>query len=325
MLSPWLWGLAIAGIAAAAAGAAHDIQGFVEGKTPWDDTSEWITSGLKQGGIAFGASALGGAAGAALGPAAGAGAGATGGVGGGAAGAGAGGAAGSATGSSFGVLAGDIGPAIGDLTASFLSNAGTAAAEAGAATPATVAGVIPKEAGSLLSAGTQGGEGAIREALGKVAGNTFGGAVGGAAQDPQNPGRGALMGAAGSLASAGVSGLARNVAPVFRGQGAGIVNTGAGRASMMPSLGSEITYQPTTSAHYSLGAPSAPQIGGAPSFGERAFGMASRAGSKFAGKAASQMVGSSLTPGPPDPMAQNPYANTPYRQANPYWMNYGMR
>lgn len=303
MTSPWLTALAAAGIAAGAAGVAHDIQGFVSGKTPWDNPGEWVTGALKAGGIGFGAGLVGGGVGAALGPVVGGGAGAT-------TGAGAGGGVGAAEGAgagSFGVLASDIGPAIGNTSLGLIGEgAGTVAAEAGAATPASVAGVIPREASSLLAQGTQGGEGVIREALAKTIGN----ATSGALQDPRNAGRGALMGAAGGLATMGASRLG-NIA--FRGSGASFVDRAADQTrgfSMMGGDGGDFARSPSYSPSASYGLAPEPQMGG---FARAATGM----GSRLAGRAASQMVGSALRPRPPDPNAQNPYVGTPYR--SPYW------
>lgn len=67
-MSPLITALIVGGIAAGAAGLAHDIKGFVEGKTPWDDPLEWTKGHAISAGTGF----VGGAAGSALGPALGA-------------------------------------------------------------------------------------------------------------------------------------------------------------------------------------------------------------------------------------------------------------
>lgn len=274
------WITTILGAVGATAALATSAAGSIsKGLTPWDDPADWFLSDAK----ALGLSAAGGAVGSAVGPALG--------------------AAGDAVG---------IG-----------ANTGTVAAEAGAATPQALGGTVSRAASSVLqNAGTQAPLSVIKNA----AASAISGAGSGALRDLNNPGRGALMGAAGGLASAGAGYAANNIAPVLRGAGASFVDMAPRTATMMPSGGSDIMLsQP--SGHFSLMNPgsgynpstsqmtlSAPT---APTFGSRAANFATQAAPRLAGGAARQMVGSALTPRPPDPNAQNPYVGTPYR--SPYW------
>lgn len=332
----WVTALAIAGYAAAAAGLAHDVQGFVSGKTPWDNPGEWTTGALKAGAMGFGGGLLGAGVGAAVGPMLGAGAGATGG--------GAGGAVGGAEGAAGGIggmTLAEGASGLGDALSLVGQGTGTIAAEAGAATPSTVAGVIPNQSGQFLSAGTQAPQGMVQEALKNVAQNTVSGSITGGLKDPENFGRGALMGAAGGAASSAFGSVGN---AVFRGQGAGIVPNsvnGPDRGfSMMGDAGGSFSraYDPNTAASafdggfdkfmdtgsmgYDPGreAFSVSRTNIAtppPTLAERATGFGIKQGSNFAGSAARNMVGRAMAQMPEDPMSQNPYAQ--YGQT-PYWM-----
>lgn len=336
----WITALIVAGYSAAAAGLAHDIQGFASGKTPWDNPGEWTTGALKAGAIGFGGGALGAGVGAAVGPMLGAGSGAAGGtaagVGSGVTGGAVGGAEGAAAGIGGMTLA-EGASGVADALSLVGQGVGTTAAEAGAATPATVAGVIPQQSAQFLNAGTQGTQGVVREALGNVAKNTVSGAVTGGIKDPENFGRGALMGAAGGAAS-GVFNSGANA--LFRGQGAGIVPNSADGPnrgfSMMGDSGGDFgrAYNPNTASSGFDNFMDNNQFGydpgretfsisraniatPPPTLASRAMDLGINQGSNMAGRAASRMVGSAMTPTPEDPMSQNPYAQ--YGR-NPYWM-----
>ena len=148
------------------------------GKTP-GQPGEWTTGALKAGAMGFGGGLLGAGVGAAVGPMLGAGAGATGG--------GAGGAVGGAEGRwrhrRHDLAEGASG--LGDALSLVGQGTGTIAAEAGAATPSTVAGVIPNQSGQFLSAGTQAPQGMVQEALKNVAQNTVSGSITGELKDPR--------------------------------------------------------------------------------------------------------------------------------------------
>ena len=328
----WVTALAIAGYAAAAAGLAHDVQGFVSGKTPWDNPGEWTTGALKAGAMGFGGGLLGAGVGAAVGPMLGAGAGATGG--------GAGGAVGGAEGAAGGIggmTLAEGASGLGDALSLVGQGTGTIAAEAGAATPSTVAGVIPNQSGQFLSAGTQAPQGMVREALKNVAQNTVSGSITGGLKDPENFGRGALMGAAGGAAS---SAFSSGASALFRGQGAGIVPNSVdgpnrGFSMMGGDGGFHQAYNPNTASGgfdnfmesgnmgYDPGreAFSVSRTNIAtppPTLAERATNFGIKQGSSLAGSAARMGVGNMMQPNqPPDPMSQNPYAQ--YGQT-PYWM-----
>lgn len=299
--------LIAAGIAAGAAGLAHDIQGFVSGETPWDDPGKWVTGALKAGAIGFGTGFLGGAAGAALGPALGGGAGAAGGGGSG------GGAMGGVIGGSSSTAPAVVGPAVGGTTGGALGDAasvigegtGTVAAEAGAATPQSVAGILPQQASSLLSQGTQGPMDLMREALSKAAMNAGTGAL----QDRGNPLRGALVGAAGSVASSGLN---------FAGQSTGII----------PRMDTSPNYQPMgNTGGYSADTASVmpPQSGYTssgfgPSMGTRAMGAAGQLAVRGGTMGAKQFVGNAMTPPPPGPPmgTYQSFGIKPYWEQGPY-------
>lgn len=303
--------LIAAGVAAGAAGLAHDIKGFVSGETPWDDPGKWVTGALKAGAIGFGTGFLGGAAGAALGPALGGGAGAAGGGGSG------GGAMGGVIGGSSstapavvgpavgGATGGTTGSALGDAAGIIGSNTGTVAAEAGAATPQSVAGILPQQATSLLGQGTQGPMDLMREALSKAAIN----AGTGAAQDRGNPLRGALVGAAGSVASSGLN---------FAGQATGILPRVDTTPNYQP-MGDTGGYSPDSASIMPPQPSYAPSPMG-PSLGTRAMGAAGQLGVKAGTMGVKQFVGNAMTPPPPgQPMGTyQSFGIQPYFERAPY-------
>ena len=282
-----------AGIAAGAAGLAHDITGFISGKTPWDNPGEWVTGALKAGAIGFGTGFLGGAAGAALGPAMGSTAGS---ATGGSEGAVAGGATGSTAGTTTGSTMSDVVGMIGE-------NTGTVAAESGAPTPASIAGIIPKDASAILSQGTQGPMSLMREAVGKIAMNAGMGAL----QDRGNPIRGALVGAAGAAANSGLN---------FVGQATGILPS-AQAPNFQP--GGDMGYS-ADSASVMPPTPGYTSSGFGPSLGTRAMGAAGQLGVRAGTMGAKQFVGNLLTPQPqPPPMGTyQSFGIKPYWEQGPF-------
>lgn len=311
-----------AAIAAGVGGVAAGVNSLVNGVYPWEDPLKWMKSEAMGIGTGAVGGALTGAAGVALGPLLGAGTGAATGGGTGAAGGavGGGGAGGAAAG---GGAAGGFGAAGGAAEGIGVgTGTGTVAAEAGAALPQNLGGVIPAEAGKLLTdVGTQGTQAAIGEAV-KDAGssaftdqmfsnalrelpkNVIGGAATGAMKDPQDPVRGLLSGAAGGVVS---SGLNLGVGALMRGQTAGMWNT-------TPVKDIEFKYNPDAPA-YSVARSELlnPNKGWGmqttlqqPGVGGRLINAATGLGSRAASGVAQMGVRSALTPQPAVPMA-NPY------------------
>lgn len=324
----WLTGLAIAvGVGGAAAGVATHIKNLVDGVTPWENPQDWFTSELKSKGIGMGTAAatfgvgqgLGALSGALSGAGSGIGAGVESGVG-----------SGVTSGTADGVLPSAVTDAVG-------SNIGTTAVEAGAPTPTSLGGMVTPDKANIISALKDGSAGVIK----RMATNAISNGITGGIRDPEDFGRGALMGAAQGAASGLFSGTGD---AVFRGQGAGIVPNsvnGPDRGfSMMGDAGGSFSraYDPNTAASafdggfdkfmdtgsmgYDPGreAFSVSRTNIAtppPTLAERATGFGIKQGSNFAGSAARNMVGRAMAQMPEDPMSQNPYAQ--YGQT-PYWM-----
>lgn len=295
----WITGLALAiigtgGLAGGVVGgAAAGAKSLAEGQYPWDDPGAWLTNELKGIGMGIGASAVTAGAGQAVGPM--------------------------------------LGAAADSLAVG--SNLGTIPQQAGAATPTTLGSTVPKVAGSILdNAGRTGSASLMQQGIEKVATNTLSGSLTGAASDYEHPLRGALMGAAGGAAS-GVFNSGANA--LFRGQGAGIVPNSVDAPnrgfSMMGSGDFERAYSPSSGfgdfmdnnqfgydpGRETFSISRANIATPPPTLASRAMDLGINQGSNMAGRAASRMVGSAMTPTPEDPMSQNPYAQ--YGR-NPYWM-----
>jgi hypothetical protein len=224
-----------------------------------------------------------------------------------------------------------------DALAAVGQNLGTVAEQAGAATPTELSGIVNSTANQVVQQGSQASQGLFGESIGKIVANTTGGAITGGIKDPENFGRGALMGAAQGAASSAFSSGAN---ALFRGQGAGIVPNSADGPnrgfSMMGDSGGDFgrAYNPDTASSGFDNFMDNNQFGydpgretfsisraniatPPPTLASRAMDLGINQGSNMAGRAASRMVGSAMTPTPEDPMSQNPYAQ--YGR-NPYWM-----
>lgn len=222
---------------------------------------------------------------------------------------------GQAKGIGMGAAGGAIGPALGAAgeAIGIGSNAGTVAAEVGA--PAggisNTGNVIGSTATNILKAGSQGVEGLG----GKLAGvginmgkNAIAQAGVGALGDMENPGRGALMGAAGGAVSSGLN---------FVGQASGI----------LPSM-PQANYQPMgNTGGYSADTASVmpPQSGYTssgfgPSMGTRAMGAAGQLAVRGGTMGAKQFVGNAMTPPPPGPPmgTYQSFGIKPYWEQGPY-------
>lgn len=282
-----------AGVLGAGTGMlASDITQLVNGNLPWKDPGEWFGSAAKAGGLG----ALGGAVGSAIGPALGA-----------------------------------AGDALG-----LGSNAGTVAAEAGAPSGALdITGNIAKEASDIMSAGATPTDAGISQVLEKAATSAaapstvqklatgvtqgaFGGAASGAVSNPENP----LMGAATGAASGVATGLFR--------AGASAAFSGMDNGFWSPQPKPEVNFKLQTPGPQDYSLLRTPQVGPQasmsmstpqPQLGGRVLGGAANIGGNLSGRAASQMVGTAMTPTPPQPM-QNPYAQW---GQTPYWMKPGFR
>lgn len=337
--------IGLSGAAATAAGAAivgaglglaaSDITSMVQGNFPWKDPGEFFSAGAK--GMALGAA--GGAIGGAVGPAV---SGAIGSMGGSTTG-GMGGVVGGssstapAVGATGGAVGGGSGGAATDALSAVGQGFGTVADKAGAVNPTELSGIVNSTANQVVQQGGQASQGLFQESLGKIVANTTGGAITGGIKDPENFGRGALMGAAGGAASSAFSSGAN---ALFRGQGAGIVPNSADGPnrgfSMMGDSGGDFgrAYNPDTASSGFDNFMDNNQFGydpgretfsisraniatPPPTLASRAMDLGINQGSNMAGRAASRMVGSAMTPTPEDPMSQNPYAQ--YGR-NPYWM-----
>lgn len=316
MLSPWI--AAIVGMATAM--AAHDIQYAVGHDAPWsghgDDKWDWgdfmkgqTQSGTIGGTLGYAGGYLGGTAGTLFGGADGV----LGGAAGTAAGALSGGAEGAASGTAAGTL-GAIGSDAAGMTlaegASGLgdiigSNVGSIAADAGAATPTGIAGIVPQSTANILQAAETGSKPLIQETLKRAVLNGATGAL----QDQDNPGRGALMGAAGGLASGAFSGAANGIGSAF-GPDSVAPNSLPTRSFTLNNPSGEFAYRPSATG-FSLGGTTAtPPPGLLSRLGTAGVGL----GSRIAGGAASQMVGGAMTT---QPTTYNP---NPYMGGYvPYW------
>lgn len=298
--------IGLTGAAATAAGAAiigggaatlaSGVQRLVNEQYPWDNPGKWIAADLKAGAIGGATAGVTAGAGAALGPMLGAGA----------------------------------------ESAGLATNVGTTAAEVGAPQGAvSLSGQIPKLGVDIASQGANIAEGTLGSSLSNVASNasgilpnigkqTISGAISGALGNLDDPGRGALIGGAGGLASAGVSGLA-NVG--FRGSGAAFVNNAEPSSfSLAGSSGDFVR----TGGGYNPGAGLSLAGGSQGSSPYASFGLqaeptmqpwqqgVSKMGGNLAGKAArmgmSEATAPDLTMRNPDP-----YAATPYGTGSNYW------
>jgi hypothetical protein len=302
-----------AAIAAGVGGVAAGVNSLVNGVYPWEDPLKWMKSEAMGIGTGAVGGALTGAAGVALGPLLGGASGAA--AGGGAGAGGAGGAAGGAAAGGAEGAAGALG--IGTGT-------GTVAAEAGAALPQNMSGMVSQAAGKILGdVGAQGTQAAIGEtvknigtsgftdqmfqnALRELPKNVIGGAATGAMKDPDDPLRGLLSGAAGGVVSSGIN---LGVGAAMRGQTAGMWNT-------TPVKDIEFKYNPDSQS-YSVARSELlnPSKGWGmqttmqqPGVGGRFVNAAAGLGSRAAGGAARMGVRSALTPqpsvAPPNPYAQ---------------------
>lgn len=272
----------VTGVAAGAIGAgllgagtgllASDIANLVEGTYPWSDPGEFFGEGAK-------ASAMSGAT--------------------------------AAAGSAIGPALGAAGEALG-----IGSNAGTIPAAAGAPSgAATATGNLAKEATSLLSSGANvtdaGFTSAIEKAIPNVAKGTLQSAATGALGNPDDPMKGAAMGAASGIAT-GVFNLGTDAA--FRGMDNGFW-------SPAPQAEAQFRMQTPGPQDYSLlrTPPTGPQASMSmyqpqAQLGGRMLGGAGRVGSSLAGSAARMGVDSAMTPEPT--MAPQ----SPFPGVTPYWM-----
>jgi hypothetical protein len=219
------------------------------------------------------------------------------------------------TGALSGFAGSAVGPALGTLGESLgiATNTGTIQAAAGAPTGAlSTSGQVGSAATDLIGKGAVATEGGLGQSLMKVGGDSLISAGMGAAKNPDDPMKGAAMGAAGGVAS-GVVKLGSDA--MFKGMGSGFFNPGPGRDI-------QIKYQPP-SQNYSLlrdnlATPRATMAStiSKPEIGGQFLGGAARAGSSLAGSAARMGVGSAMT-SQPTAAPPNPYAAS---GVTPYWM-----
>lgn len=285
--------LIVAGISAAAAGLAHDIQGFVAGKTPWDNPKEWTTGALKAGALGFAGGFAGGALGPALGSAFGS-------------------AAGTTTGTTTGTVGGTTTSALTDAAAQISSNVGTIAAESGAPTALDAATVLPQATADILAGGVTQTSGTLSNTLAnvaqnavQVAGRAVTGAATGALGDLQHPMRGALTGAAGAVASSGLQSI---------GQSAGILPSARPEANFQP-MGNTGGYSPDSASIMPPRAGYAPPPPGSTPFSTVAMNKAGEYGVKAGTMGTRYAVNNALTPTPPQ---QQPGTYQSFG-IRPYW------
>jgi hypothetical protein len=302
--------LIVAGISAAAAGLAHDIQGFVAGKTPWDNPKEWTTGALKAGALGF----AGGFAGGALGPALGSAFGTAGGTTGGTVGGTTGGTVGGTTG---GTVGGTTGGGLGEVAGQISSNVGTIAAEAGAPTSLDAATVLPQATADVLAGGVQQTQGTLANALANVgqaatnvAGRAVTGAATGALGDLQHPMRGALTGAAGAVAASGLQSI---------GQSAGILPSARPEANFQP-MGNTGGYSPDSASIMPPRAGYAAPPPGSTPFSTLAANRLGQYGVKAGTMGTRYAVNNALTPTPPQqqPGTYQSFGIRPYFETGPY-------
>lgn len=225
-----------------------------------------------------------------------------------------------AKGAATGALTSGVGQMLGPAAESIGvgTNAGTIPAAEGAATQATTGGVINPVAGEILkNAGTPVAQNTAGNVIKHALGRTVMSAATGTLNNPRNPGQGALMGAASSLAT---SGFNAGTDALFRGQGAGIINEAGNRGfSLSPDQG--FHYNPDAQA-YSLARES---LGAArPTLAERLGSAAQNVGGRMVGRAAGMGVAGMTAPSP-QLGPRNPYEAYGRK---PYWMGsgpYGLR
>lgn len=217
---------------------------------------------------------------------------------------------GQAKGIGLGAAGGALGPALGAAgeTIGIGSNAGTQAAAAGAqAGGVSITGnAIGNTATNILKAGAQGVEGLggkLADVGINIGKNAIGQAGVGALGDMENPGRGALVGAAGGVVSSGLN---------FVGQASGILPKPP--VSNFQPMGNTLDYSPDTSSVMQP-RPVYTSSGFGPSMGTRAMGAAGQFGVKAGTMGAQQYVGNAMTPQPGAP----PMGTYQSFGIQPYW------